>query len=270
MVDFHLDDLPPEIFLHVFFFLPAEYLFYYQRVCKRWKQIMYTEKSPKRLDRDILTSCLIVAAEQFPYELRKRSTYPSPINSVFFYIWTYKCYLLSEISFMERVTRSIEHQYEKYPLFRDVCVYFPHLMGHYLKVYKIHKYFEEIDTSDASFSIGRLNVHACRSRFDQDGQKLSLMIKVDERVLENEIEGLFEKTSKIEYIGRRVQEIWHEWLDIYARNPKKVPWFTYYNLKDVNILYTRNGFTRENYLRNWIKGLNRIPIYSLFVQGKIE
>eukprot|EP01080_Neovahlkampfia_damariscottae_P003453 gene3453-6102_t len=167
--------LPDEILYHIFFFLPINDINKFERVSKQWKELYPSEKKKKngkkKEGKDLWE---IISSEQFTHQFMRRKTYPSKIDTHRFCIYQFRSYLVNETKYCERILRSLEYEFEKERSFSDVCVVHPHLFHQYIQIFKIDKYYDEMELFDHYFSIYGLNLKNYNFKSYENDKKLKI------------------------------------------------------------------------------------------------
>lgn len=270
-----VEDLPRELLLHIFFYLQGDYLWRNQRVCKAWKKKINPEKEKLKVKTKNLinqaSSWCLLSEEQYTAQLVRRRTYATEVDYMYFYLMNLKNTLSAEIRVLERISRSIEDVFEKSTLFTDVCLLFPHLFSNYVRVYKIQRYYFEMNTSDHIFYQKRLDtlkIPVIRS--DNNGQKFTIIVKPNLKIINDELQRSEFIGNAEEYMKDQVKKLFSSWVNMYNQSIKKVPILSYYNFENCDILYTRKGFTMENFLKSGNNEVYKPAVYCLLAQNKLK
>lgn len=265
------EELPRELLLHIFYYLPGDALWRNQRVCKKWKKRINPDVQKSKKTSTQVSSWTLLTEEQFPNELLIRKRYPTEIDYMYFYLYHLQTYIKNENRMLERIARSIEGVFEQSHLFTDICLLFPHLFANYVRIFKIQRYFFETDISDHIFWKKKLDVSKINiTNIDSSGQKFTIIVKPNLKFIKEELEKSKYEGDAQSFVKEQVKELFIQWLSMYHRSIKKVPILSYYNLETCEILYTRKGFNLENFLKSGNNEVYKPAVYCLLAQNKLK
>lgn len=261
----NITDLPQELLLSIFFFLTGDNWCIISRVCKQWHKILSNNDSQKRLHRNKKQPkkdvWMLLSEQHFKEALKRRKTYPSEISTKDFYVLQLQNFLRGMQYNMEKVIRSLEHEFESNRLFKDVCVFCPDLFVIYLKVFKIDKFFDGVWVAHHPFEIAKLNfdkrgnLTICWDRFGggtPDNKLMTVIVKPNDSTLAKKIlkkKGIVDKNDyqKIgkEIITRSANKIYVSWSkkfkSIASEKKEYKKLFSGYNFEKINVTFTEEG-----------------------------
>jgi hypothetical protein len=166
-----IHELPTELLISIFSFMPGDEIMRAERVCKYWKKMIhYIDESRERFlelrgnkrrkkqidlskERTELSRAFWIAIceAHFKDAMLLRRKYPSRIQPVTFYVYNSKIDMLRNIYSLEKSISSLEQALEsESSLFSDVCIFSVDLMEMFTKLHKIDRYYngQRLDDSD--------------------------------------------------------------------------------------------------------------------------